>query len=62
MSQNSNKLEEAKKMLEVQGTHGNWDYNEYMHGMYNGMEYVIAILEDREPIYKDAPEEWGDNQ
>ena len=29
-----------------------------MHGMYNGMELIFATLEDREPIYREAPENW----
>ena len=27
------------------------DYDEYMLGLYNGMEYVIALFETREPNY-----------
>lgn len=25
--------------------------DEYMKGMYNGMELILAIIEDREPVY-----------
>jgi hypothetical protein len=27
--------------------------DEYMVGLYNGMEFMIAIMEDREPLFKD---------
>ncbi len=39
----------SKEMLEIQGQKGNYDYDEYMLGLYNGMEYVIALFETRDP-------------
>lgn len=48
-------LEKVKELLEVQGRHGNWDYDPYMRGMYNGMELIIAVMENREPSYRDKP-------
>ena len=42
----------SKEMLDIQGQKGNYDYNEYMLGLYNGMEYIIALFETREPIFK----------
>ena len=39
----------SKKMLEIQGQKGNYDYDEYMLGLHNGMEYIIALFETREP-------------
>lgn len=47
-----------REMRDVQGSNGNWNYNPYMHGMYNGMEYALALIEDRDPDFKDAPEKW----
>jgi hypothetical protein len=47
-----------REMLEVQGQHGNWNYDSYMHGLYNGMEYMVALAEKREPQFRDAPNEW----
>ncbi len=51
-------LEKLKEMLKVQGVDGNWNYDPYMHGMYNGIVFSIALLEDKEPKYRDAPKEW----
>lgn len=56
------KLEEMKQVLEIQGYDGNWDCNEYMFGMYNGMELMMAIAENRSPVYKDAPEKYLDEK
>ena len=47
-----------REMLEVQGQPGNWNYDSYMHGLYNGMEYMVALAEKREPQFRDAPETW----
>ena len=52
------RLESLKDALKIQGQDGNWNYNPYMHGMYNGIEYSLAIIESREPIYRNAPSEW----
>jgi len=43
-------------LVAIQRTTGNWDYSPYMRGLYNGMELALAILEDREPQYRDEPE------
>lgn len=47
-----------REMLDVQGADGNWNYNEYMLGMYNGMEFMLSMAEGREPVYKSRPEKW----
>ena len=41
----------SKEMLDIQGQKGNYDYDEYMLGLYNGMEYIISLFETREPNY-----------
>ena len=46
----------AKEMLDIQGQKGNYDYDEYMLGLYNGMEYIISLLEVREPKFIDGKE------
>lgn len=45
-------------MIDIQGANGNWNYDAYMHGLYNGLEMALSAIEDREPIFRDAPEEW----
>lgn len=51
------RLESAKDLLEIQGSDGNWNHSHYMCGMYNGMELIIATLENREPMYRNMPQE-----
>jgi hypothetical protein len=51
-------LADLKNVHKIQGSHGNWDYDPYMHGMFNGLELALAIVEGREPKYKSAPAHW----
>ncbi len=51
-------LDRMQEMVKIQGGNGNWNYDPYMHGMYNGMELMLAIVEDREPVYKEKPSKW----
>lgn len=52
------KIQNIKDLVELQGSSGNWDYDEYMHGYYNGMETILAYLENREPNFKVEPKEY----
>ena len=47
-----------KELLEVQGRDGTWNYDPYFHGMYNCMEVMLAVLENREPVFRGAPKKW----
>ncbi len=48
-------LENLRKCHEIQGAKGNWDFDNYMCGMFNGMELMLAIVENREPDFRQAP-------
>ena len=52
------KINLCKEMLEIQGRSGTFDYGEYFHGMYNGMELIVSLMEDREPVFRSAPKKW----
>lgn len=54
----SGRVAKANEMLAVQGDNGNWNYDPYMHGLYNGMEFAIALVEGREPAFRSSPDEW----
>ncbi|MEV0619585.1 hypothetical protein AB0I81_40145 [Nonomuraea sp. NPDC050404] len=48
----------VRKVHEIQGRAGNWDYDAYQRGLYNGLELAVSILDgDRKPDYRDAPPE-----
>lgn len=47
---------ESLELLEIQGRPGNYDLGEYMRGMYNGMELIIANMQEREPVFKPPKE------
>ena len=46
----------SKEMLDIQGHNGNYNYDSYMLGVYNGMECIIALLEVREPKFINGKE------
>lgn len=52
------KVDIMRSVVETQGKDGTWNYSEYMHGMYNGMEMMLAMIENREPVYKEKPASW----
>jgi hypothetical protein len=52
------RIESVRHMRDVQGYDGNWNYDPYMQGLYNGLEFALSLLEVREPQFKGAPEKW----
>jgi len=52
------RIDKVRSILKIQCSDGNWNYDPYMHGMANGMILMMAILEDKEPVYLSAPKEW----
>ena len=48
-------LEALRDVHKVQGSDGNWNYDPYMHGLYNGLELALSIAEGREPDFREAP-------
>ena len=53
--------QEIRKVLDAQGAHGNWNYDNYMHGLFNGLEMASAIAEGRDPAFRKAPDRWIGN-
>lgn len=49
------KLSDLKLMVDAQGRDGLWNKNEYLLGLYNGMEFALAIMEEREPKLRKLP-------
>lgn len=52
------RIDQLQNFIDIQGSDGNWNYNEYMHGLYNGLELALAVLENRGPRFKAQPEQW----
>jgi hypothetical protein len=51
-------VESVRQMRDVQGKDGNWNCDPYMHGLFNGIEFALSLIEVREPKFRDAPEKW----
>ena len=48
----SDKVNAVNELRDTQGQDGNWDYSDYMTGLFNGLELASATLENREPAYR----------
>jgi hypothetical protein len=48
----NDKYRQIKEIINIQGTDGNWNFDSYTLGLFNGMEMLVSILEDREPIFR----------
>ena len=52
-------LDYIDPLLKIQGTTGNWNYDAYMHGLYNGMVIIrIAVTGSRSIKMVTAPSKW----
>lgn len=53
-------LEQLEGMIKLQISDGNWNYDEYMHGLANGMILAHHIIASKEgsPVFKTAPGQW----
>lgn len=51
-------LDEYKILLDIQLSDGNWDADQYMHGMANGMILMDSIARGTDPEFLDAPKYW----
>ena len=50
-----NLITELKNLVDIQGADGNWNFDPYMVGMFNGMELMMSMVEKREPCYRAIP-------
>lgn len=51
-------IQKLRELTKLQCSDGNWNYNNYMHGMANGMIFALSLFDGVEPIFLDAPPEW----
>jgi len=45
-------IENLRPLVDIQGRDGNWDHDDYMCGLFNGLEMAMALAEKREPIFR----------
>lgn len=48
----ADKLESLREVHNLQGQNGTWDYDQYMVGLYNGLELALSIMEDKQPEFR----------
>lgn len=52
MIANKKRVKELKRIRDLQKQALETDADDYMVGLYNGLEFAVAIMEDREPIFE----------
>jgi len=53
------RIKTVEGITDTHTQHGNWNYDEYMHGMANGLILCLAIMQGKDVVeFKDAPNEW----
>ena len=45
------RIRKVKDICKIQSYNGNWDYDEYMRGLANGLILAVAILNEEEPKF-----------
>lgn len=55
---NKAKIEAIQDLLVIQGSNGNWNFDPYMQGLYNGLEIAYSIIVEKEPEFRNAPKVW----
>ena len=58
MSNYAEVIETLEDLVKVQCSHGNWNYDPYMHGMANGMILALSLFQGGTPEYLEAPNVW----
>ena len=51
------RVEDIRKMVEVQTEPGFWDRDDYMHGMANGLILALATMENQDPTFLEHGQE-----
>ena len=52
------KLDNLNKVINIQTSNGNWNYDPYMHGLANGLLLAHSIFANVKYEPLDAPLEW----
>ena len=56
------RLNELRRLTKITCLGGNWNYDPYLHGFANGMIFALAIMENKNPVFLDAPKKWLKNR
>jgi len=56
---NQKQIEQLKNIVSILSSKGNYDANEYMLGMANGLILALSIMTKEKPEFLDPPEIWS---
>lgn len=52
------RLADLWDLIQLQSSPGNWDYDQYTHGLLNGMLLAHAVILDQPVKFNEAPDTW----
>lgn len=52
------KIKALEDGIQTQIADGTWNYDQYMHGMANGLILALSIMTNKEPNFLNTPEVW----
>jgi hypothetical protein len=53
------RMSNLQDIINIQCSHGNWNYDPYMQGLANGLIMAKSIFTDETPEFMEAPKVWG---
>lgn len=54
-----NGVQALEDLIKIQCSDGNWNHDEYMHGMANGMILTLSLFKNGDVDFLEAPKVWG---
>ncbi len=51
MKTTTKQIEQLKELIKIQCTDGNWNYDQYMRGMANGLKVALSVLDGKDPEF-----------
>lgn len=51
-------LDDLHRLIDIQCSDGNWNYDSYMHGLANGMLVALSLFDGKDPKFLEPPEKW----
>ena len=49
------KISDLVDVHAIQSQEGNWNYDTYNQGLFNGLKMALSIMQEREPLFRDLP-------
>ena len=51
-------INDLEDIVKTQSSDGSWNYDNYMHGLANGLILALSLIKNEKPEFLEAPEKW----